>query len=290
MLTIENIAISYGEQEVLHGVTLEVSAGELVGVIGPNGSGKSTLLRGITRVIPLKRGRVLLGGEDAAQLTRRQLAQRVAVVPQVPVLPEAFTALEVVLLGRAPHLSLLQREGTRDLVAAQRAMHQTHCWHLAVRRMSELSGGERQRVVLARALAQETPVLLLDEPTAHLDVAHQVGTFDLLQRLCRDRHLAVLVVVHDLTLAGLYCDRLSLLYEGHIVAAGPPWQVLTPAHIAGAYGVPVHISAHPQSGRPVVVPLSRTADGFSQTPTKTSDTEQGAWLSGGHYTADSKEE
>lgn len=254
MLRVDGLTIAYGDRIVLHNVSLEVKAGELVGMIGPNGSGKSTLLKGITRVVPLQQGRVLIDGHDAARLSQRELAQKIAVVPQSPALPEAFTALEVVLLGRTPHLGLLQKEGMRDVLAAQRAMLQAQCWSLAGRRVSELSGGERQRLIIARALAQETPVLLLDEPTAHLDVAHQLSTFALVRRLCQERRLAVLAVVHDLTLAGLHCDRLILLHEGRIAADGRPWEVLTPENIGAVYRTTVEVAAHPQSGRPVVIP------------------------------------
>lgn len=256
VLKVSNLSVAYGARTALQNVSVEVSAGELVGVIGPNGSGKSTLLKAITRVVPASNGTVEIGGRGLNALSQRDIARRIAVVPQAPALPEAFTALEIVLLGRTPHLRLLQGESHRDIEVAYRAMTQAACRDLAGRRMNELSGGECQRVVLARALAQETPVLLLDEPTAHLDIAHQTGTFDLIRRLCHDEGLAALAVVHDLTLAGLYCDRLLLLNGGMVVASGSPWEVLTPDNIASAFGAPVEVTAHPHLNRPVVVPLA----------------------------------
>jgi iron complex transport system ATP-binding protein len=251
---VEHIAVSYGARRAVNGIDLDLQASDLAGVIGPNGSGKSTLLKAITRIVPLDSGRIEIEGRDIRGLSRREIAQRVAVVPQTPALPEAFTALDVVMLGRTPHLRLLESESGRDYEIVREAMEQAECWQIAGRRMGELSGGEAQRVVLARALAQQTPILLLDEPTAHLDIAHQTKTFGLIQRLCRESQLAALAVVHDLTLAGLYCDRLLLMKDGREIASGEPHDVLTPVNIQQAYGAAVRVTAHPQSGRPVVIP------------------------------------
>jgi iron complex transport system ATP-binding protein len=202
---------------------------------------------------------VRLDGSPVRGLSQRELALRVAVVPQNPTLPEAFTALEVVLMGRTPHLGLLQSEGRADWAAVRRALEETDAWDLAERRIGELSGGERQRVVVARALAQEAPLLLLDEPTAHLDVGHQAAVLELVQRLCRSngvdgRPRAVLAVVHDLTLAAQYCDRLVMLSEGRLVAQGSPHEVLSPQVLSSVYRTQVVVFTHPLTGRPVVTP------------------------------------
>jgi iron complex transport system ATP-binding protein len=178
----------------------------------------------------------------------------VAVVPQDPVLPPAFSALDCVLMGRTPHLRLLQQEGPRDIEIARRAMLATEAWLLADRPVGELSGGERQRVVVARALAQETPVLLLDEPTAHLDIGHQGAVLDLMRTFTRRDGKAVLAVVHDLTLAAHYCDRIVVLRDGAIAAEGAPAEVLTPDLLRSVYGVSIAVFPHPDTGRPVVVP------------------------------------
>ena len=260
MLEIRGIWADYSGAPVLRGVSLDVAAGEVVGLVGPNGSGKTTLVRAVTRVMPLRSGEVRLLGEDSRTLTRAALARRVAVVPQNPALPEGFTVLEIVLMGRTPYLRLLQSEGPSDLAAARRALTQTGTAGLASRFAHQLSGGERQQVVIARALAQEAPVLLLDEPTSHLDVGHQMAVMGLVRRLCQERRLAVLATIHDLTLAALYCDRLVLLDRGAVAAEGAPDSVLRPELIASAYGAEVTVLRHPASGRPVVVPLPPEAD------------------------------
>ena len=254
LLEVRDLTVAYGPLLAVRDVTLSLAPGELLGLVGPNGSGKSTLIRAVTRVVPPLAGEVQLLGDDAFRLSQREVALRVAVVPQTPLLPEAFTALEVVLLGRTPHLGLLQAEGPADLEATRRAMLVTDTWRLAQRRIGELSGGERQRVVIARALAQETPVLLLDEPTAHLDIGHQAATLALMGDLCRRLGKGVLAAVHDLTLASQFCHRLVMLHQGRVVASGEPTQVLTQERLEHVYGAHVHILRHPLTGRPVVVP------------------------------------
>jgi len=179
------------------------------------------------------------------------------VVPQNPYLPEAFTAWDLVLMGRTPHLGLLQSEGERDMAIARRAMEVTDTWPLAPRPLGELSGGERQRVVIARALAQGAPLMLLDEPTAHLDLGHQVAIWQLLSRLCRQEGLAILAAVHDLMVAPQFCHRLILLHQGEVVAQGAPEAVLRPELLGPVYGLPLRVLAHPAGGRPIVLPGDR---------------------------------
>jgi len=272
MLEIRDLALSYGERVALRDVSLSLARGELLGVVGPNASGKSSLIRAITNVVTPQHGEVRLDGSPVRRLSQRELAVRVAVVPQNPSLPEAFTVLEVVLMGRTPHLGLLQSEGRADWAAVRRALEQTDACDLAERRIGELSGGERQRVVVARALAQETPLLLLDEPTAHLDVGHQATVLELVRRLCRPpgadgadgRPKAVLAVVHDLTLAAQYCDRLAMLSEGRLVALGSPHEVLSPQMLASVYRTQVSVFSHPVTGRPVVTPAVNGASAGGQ--------------------------
>jgi len=259
MLGIHDLTVVYGQIVALRQVSLSLAAGELLGVVGPNGSGKSTLIRAITRLVRPLGGDISLDGKEVGRLSQRELARWAAVVPQNPYLPDAFTVLEVALMGRTPHLGLLQSEGRADLAAVRRALEQTDTWHLAGRRMGELSGGERQRVVVARALAQETPLLLLDEPTAHLDMGHQAAVLDLVRRLCRTEGKAVLAAVHDLSLAGQYCDRLVMLNEGRVVGEGEPEEVLSPELLTSVYGTRVSVFSHPLTGRPVVTPLSEAA-------------------------------
>jgi len=262
LLDIRGLTVDYStarEQRVaLRDVDLRIGAGELLGLVGPNGSGKTTLIRAVTNVVRPLAGEILIGGDNGRSLSQRELAQRLAVVPQDPVLPDGFSALDCVMMGRTPHLRLLQNEGAADYEAAQRAMRLTDTCELAERHVGELSGGERQRVVVARALAQETPVLLLDEPTAHLDIGHQARVLELMLSLCREQGKAVLAVVHDLALAALYCDRLVMLRAGGTVAAeGRAADILTPELLAEIYATCVDVFPHPQTGRPVVAPRLR---------------------------------
>ena len=251
------VAYASGKREIvaLRDVSLRLAAGEILGLVGPNGCGKTTLIRAVTRVVRPASGEIWIGGEDVASLSQAEIARQVAVVPQEPVLPEAFSALECVLMGRTPHLRLLENEGALDFEAARIAMERTDTWELAERPMGELSGGERQRVVVARALAQEAPVLLLDEPTAHLDIGHQASVLGLMRALCRDEGKAVLAVVHDLTLAAAFCDRLMLLRAGgSVVAQGSPEEIVRAEVLSEVYGAEVEVFAHPRTGRPVVAP------------------------------------
>lgn len=264
VLSIRDLSFSYNDSSVLNGISLEVGEGELVGIVGPNGCGKSTLLKLVSGVLRSQTGRIFLHGSDATLLKPRQRATQVAVVPQMPVVPPTFTALEVVLMGRTPHLGLLQWETWEDLETTKQAMELTDCWELAEQPVGALSGGERQRILIARALAQEAPLLLLDEPTASLDLAYQSGVFDLIAGLLEKRGGAVLVAIHDLTLAAQYCHRIALLHEGRILVDGPVWEVLTPQNVRTVYGVAADFLTHPTTGLPVVLP--RPTLGSSRLP------------------------
>lgn len=255
MLRVEELAAGYDGRRVIDQVSFELKAGSVTGLIGPNGSGKSTLIRALTRVIPLMSGRVLLGEWTLDRLSIAEVARRIAVVPQSPVLPEGLTVAETVLLGRTPHLRLWQNEGRRDKEAARSAMARVDVLDFADRPVSELSGGERQRVVVARALAQEGQILLLDEPTAHLDLGHQSETFAIVRLIAREEAKTVLAVVHDLTLAAANCDRLLVLGEGRLLADGPPGDVLTPELVSKAFGVRARVLRDPETERPIILPV-----------------------------------
>lgn len=254
-LKVEGATVHYPAGPALAGVTLAVAAGEFLGIIGPNGAGKSTLLRALTGAVRPRPGEVALDGRPVRSLTAAELARAVALVAQDERPEFAFAVRDLVLMGRLPHLSRWQREGPADRAAADRAMAATATAHLAHRPVTELSGGEARRVTIARALAQETGLLLLDEPTAHLDIRHQVKVMDLLRHLVQSGRLTAVAVLHDLNLAALYCTRLLLLGAGRIEAAGPPAEVLTPPHIRRVYGAAVAVVPHPVTGGPVVCPL-----------------------------------
>jgi cobalamin transport system ATP-binding protein len=252
-LALRDLSVELGGSRILDGVSGSVEAGEWVTVIGPNGAGKSTLLRAVAGLITRK-GAVEIRGDECAALGRRELARRVALVPQLPELPPSMTVAEYVLLGRTPHLGYLGREGGHDLEIADAALVRLDLVDFATRRLGTLSGGERQRAVLARALAQQAPILLLDEPTNALDVGRGQQALELVDDLRREGGLTVLAAMHDLTLAGQYADRLLLLDRGRIVAAGDVPDVLTDELIGRHYGASVRV-LRDENGHVVVVPV-----------------------------------
>ncbi|HST25788.1 MAG TPA: ABC transporter ATP-binding protein [Gaiellaceae bacterium] len=252
-LALRELSVDLGGSRVLDRVSGAVEAGEWVTVIGPNGAGKSTLLRAVAGLVP-RLGGVEIGGDDCAALGRRELARRIALVPQSPALPSQMTVAEYVLLGRTPHLGYFAREGSSDLEIADAALARLDLVELASRPLGTLSGGEQQRAVLARALAQQAPILLLDEPTNSLDVGRGQQALELVDALRREAGLTVLAAMHDLTLAGQYADRLLLLDRGRVVAGGPAEDVLTDALISTHYGATVRI-LHDEGGALVVLPV-----------------------------------
>ncbi|MGH7896556.1 MAG: ABC transporter ATP-binding protein [Candidatus Binatia bacterium] len=261
LLRLEAVRFSYRERDVLKGISLDVGAGERFGLLGPTGSGKSTLVRLLSRVLRPSGGRISLDGRDLESYSPRDLARVVAVVPQETALDFPFSVREVVLMGRAPHLGGFGFEGDRDLAAAERAMERAGVADLGGRFFHELSGGEKQRVVIARALAQEPRVLLLDEPTTFLDIKHVVDIFELLCALSEEKGITLIVILHDLNLAALYLRRLALLKDGRILACGDPEQVLTYRNIRETYESDVYIQRNDLTGRLNVLPLGRSKNG-----------------------------
>ncbi|MCP3917968.1 MAG: ABC transporter ATP-binding protein, partial [bacterium] len=243
-LSFHDVGVRFGERQVLDGVSFEVNPGEVVGLVGHNGSGKTTLLRVATRVLQADAGEVRLGGQAIGHFSRAELARALATVPQDTQLPYPFSALEVVLMGRAPHQPLFGLDRPEDLACAERAMEQLDIAELAPRSIQKLSGGERQLVMFARALAQEPEILLLDEPTAFLDLRHRIDLLGAV-RARVDRGGAALVVSHDLGLVARVCDRLVLLSHGQVVAAGRPADVLEPALLERAFGIEADIVSAP---------------------------------------------
>lgn len=255
-LGLEQLSVTLGGARVLSELSAEVEGGEWVALIGPNGAGKTTALRAIAGLVPYE-GHVRVLEDDADGLARKHLARRVALVPQVPLIPGDITVRAYVLLGRTPHLGYFGTEGRRDHGAVDAALEQLDLVSFAERRLDTLSGGERQRATLARALAQDAPLLLLDEPTAALDMGRQQQVLEIVDELRASRGLTVVSTMHDLTLAGQYADRLLLVDGGRLVAAGPPDAVLTRSLITEHYGAEVAVVDAPGSGF-VVVPVRRT--------------------------------
>ncbi|RPI28812.1 MAG: ABC transporter ATP-binding protein [Chloroflexota bacterium] len=257
MLEIRSVSQSFGSRPVLHEVSLNVEAGQVAALIGPNGAGKTTLLRTASGVLGPKSGSIWICGQDLLSLSPASRASKLAVVPQARNLPEAFTVHQTVLLGRTPYLGWLGQPSKKDLDRTHWALERANLLPLSDRLIGELSGGEQQRVLLARALAQETPILLLDEPTAHLDLRHQASLLQLVQELAHEQGLAVLMALHDLNLVALYADVVALMVAGMIKALGVPKDVLTSENLEDAYDVSLSVVTHPEYGTPLVLP-----DGF----------------------------
>ncbi len=251
-LTLSDITFSYGGTPVLDGISLDFGHGSFSALIGANGAGKTTLLALACGTLRPVRGRVSLDGEDLARLSARQRARRIAVVPQTLSVPFGFTVREIVALGRIPYLRPLRGESRDDRRVIDEALDLTDTARFADRAVGDLSGGERQRVVLALALAQEPDLLLLDEPTANLDVSHQVAALDLVRGLNHDHGLTVIAAIHDLNLAALYFDRIVALDRGRVLADGPPCAVLTADTISSVYGSQVQVVKHPTEPVPLI--------------------------------------
>ena len=255
-LALDRVSVSLGGACVLDRLSCEVEQGEWVAVIGPNGAGKTTALRAVAGLVGYE-GSIRVQDEETRVVARKSLARRVALVPQVPLIPGDITVRAYVLLGRTPHLGYFGTERRADQKAVDAALEQLDLAPFAQRRLDTLSGGERQRATLARALAQDAPLLLLDEPTAALDMGRQQQVLEIVDRLRASRGLTVVSTMHDLTLAGQYADRLLLLDAGRLVASGNADQVLTRALITEHYGAEVEVVDAPGSGF-VVVPVRRT--------------------------------
>jgi iron complex transport system ATP-binding protein len=251
-LSFESVAVHYGERVAVAGFTDTIQPGEWLCLIGPNGAGKSSLLRAVAGLVPAT-GVVNVAGMPLSIRDVKRRAALVAYVPQIPELPEEMTAFDYVLLGRNPYIGYFARESRHDVAVARAVLERLALTDFAARRLGDLSGGERQRLVVARALAQEAPILLLDEATSALDIGHQQQALELVDRLRREQGITVVSAMHDLTLAGLYADRLALMHQGHVVASGPPAHVLRAETLSEFYGASVTVHTDEQ-GTVVVIP------------------------------------
>jgi len=255
-LSVKEIDFYYDSIKVLENVTFEVGEREILGIVGPNGSGKTTLLRCINMVLKPKIGTILINDKSIFKLDRKEIAKKIGVVPQNSTIYFPFTVFDIVLMGRTPHLDRLDKESPKDLEIAKVAMEITNTLHLADRLIDEISGGEKQRVIIARALTQEPKILLLDEPTLHLDINHQLEILKLVKKLAKKSRLVVILVSHDLNLASRYCDKLMLLSLGRIYSIGSPKDVLTPENIKKVYNVDVEVNYHQKAKFYNIIPLS----------------------------------
>ncbi|MCW3996819.1 MAG: ABC transporter ATP-binding protein [Candidatus Bathyarchaeota archaeon] len=255
-LSVNGVECRYGSMKVLSGIELEVRTGDFIGIIGPNGSGKTTLLRSISRVLKPHVGSILIDKADVYSLKPLEVAKKMAVVPQDSTVGFNFSVMDVVLMGRNPHLGRFQMETPKDVEVARKAMELTNTWYLADRSVHELSGGERQRVIFARALAQEPKILLLDEPMSHLDLINQLEIMDLVKGLCVKNGLSVLAVIHDLNMAARYCDMILMLKDGQVFALGKAEEVLTSENIRSVFAVDAIVRKNLVTNSLYVIPLS----------------------------------
>lgn len=249
LLDLEGLSAGYDSRQVLHDVTLQLESGEVLALIGPNGSGKSTLIRAVSGTAQITGGKALLSGHRLEKISAQQRARLLAVVPQARNLPVAVSVRETVLLGRTPHLGWLGLTSNVDEALASEAMKKTDTLELADRRIGELSGGEQQRVLLARALAQAAPLLLMDELTAHLDLKYQVALLDLVSQLSHHDGYGVLLALHDLNLAARVADRVAVIQNGHLAALGAPEEVLQPGLLSEVYHLPLRVIGNGNGSR-----------------------------------------
>ena len=262
-LRASSLSTGYGERRIIEGLELQVPDGSFTVIIGPNGCGKSTLLRSLARLIKPQSGAVLLDGVDIATTKTKELARTIGLLPQSSIAPEGITVVDLVSRGRHPHQSVLRRWGEQDEAAVREALRRTRLTDLATRVVDELSGGQRQRVWIVMALAQRTPLLLLDEPTTYLDISHQIDVLDLCTELHREGRTLV-AVLHDLNQAARYATNLVAMKQGRIVAQGPPSAVVTSDFIHDVFGVAARIVPDPETGTPLIVPRAPSA---ASTPT-----------------------
>jgi iron complex transport system ATP-binding protein len=253
MLSIRSLSFSYNSKLALADISLDVKAGDVFAVIGPNGAGKTTLIKVVSGILRSGAGRILVSGRDVAGMDPSRRARLMAVVPQARKLPPDFTVWQTVQMGRTPYLGWLGKISQKDKDYTQRALEQADLLAYSQRRIDELSGGEQQRVLLARALAQDCPILLLDEPTAHLDLHYQSDLLNLVRKLATEQQLAILMTLHDLNQVAQYADKVALLLDGRMQAQGTPEEVLTPENLTEAYRVPLHVIPHPYHNTPLVL-------------------------------------
>jgi iron complex transport system ATP-binding protein len=256
LLNVDGVECRYGSVKVLEDVNLKVEGGDFVGILGPNGSGKTTLLKSISRILKPHKGTILLNEADIYSLKSVEVAKQLAVVPQDTSIGFNFAALDIVLMGRNPHMKRFQMESEKDMAVAREVMSLTNIWHLAERPINELSGGEKQRVIIARALAQEPKILLLDEPLTHLDIINQLEIMDLVKELCVKEKLIVLAVFHDFNLAARYCNSAIMLKNSRVFAAGSLTDVLTSENIKSVFHVDAIVKKHLVTNSIFVIPLS----------------------------------
>lgn len=255
-LQVENLQFGYRKDLVLKEISFNIEKGKFVSIIGPNGSGKSTLLKTINQLYSPSQGNILIDGNDINRLKKKELARKIALVPQDTLIDYEFTVEDIVLMGRHPYKGRFQKENENDYKIVNEALKMTNTLHLKDRVITEISGGERQRVIIAKALAQKPSIILLDEPTSHLDINHQIEILNLLKRLNKETGTTIVIVIHDINLASRYSDEIIMLNEGEILGMGSPEKVITKNNIEFAYELKVEIEKNKYTNSLYLTPIS----------------------------------
>lgn len=264
-IEVSHLNFAYGSRKILHDVALTVEKGNIVGLLGPNGSGKSTIMKIICGLLENHADSVKVFGKQLSSLSRKEIARLISMVPQESFFSFPFSVLEVVIMGRYPHIDTFAFESQHDIAIAHEALERCGASNLASRKIHELSSGERQRVVFARTLAQQPDILLLDEPASFLDIKYQVDLYDIVRKLAREKKCAVLTVLHDFNLAAEYCDRIYLLSDGEIKAGGDVMEVLTYSNLKNVFNTEIYVDINDLTGKPLIIPLSKDIlTGFNQ--------------------------
>lgn len=256
-ISINNLSWRFGEVDILKDITVKMEKSKFTCIIGPNGSGKSTFLKSLLKILEPEKNKIFILDKDISRYRYKDLAKRIASVPQNTVVDFNFSVMDIVLMGRSPHLNRFQVEGEIDFQIAQKSMEMTDTWHLKDRDINTLSGGERQRVIIARALSQQSEILVLDEPISNLDIQHQINLLNILKELSIKEDITVVAVLHDLNFAIEYSDYLILMDEGRIVDQGSPEEVITHDNVKDVYDIDIHIMKNPVTKRPHIIPITK---------------------------------
>lgn len=254
MIEINNLCFSF-EKEVLKNININIEKGKFYTILGPNGSGKTTLLRILSKSLHMEKGEISINGKDLSQIKANTLAKEMSVVPQSTDIEFDFSVQDIVLMGRTPHIPRFCSESEKDVEIAMTAMKSTNTWELRNKSINTLSGGERQRVVVARAIAQETEIILLDEPISHLDIHHQIEIMNQLKQLNQNKNITIIAVLHDLNIAAAYGDHMILMHDRRVYKDGTPEEVLTEDIIKKVYGLDVYITKNPKTGKTFIMPF-----------------------------------
>lgn len=253
MIEINNLNFKFGKQSVLQHISMNVEKGKFYSIIGPNGSGKTTLLRNIDRVLESVKDTIFINGEDISFMKQKEIAKIMSVVPQNTNIDFDFTVLDIVMMGRTPHIKRFEVENEKDIIKVREAMEITNTWSLREKNINHLSGGERQRVIVARAIAQDTEVVLLDEPVSNLDLYHQIEVMNTVKSLVEKRNIIVIAVLHDLNLASSYSDHIFLMNNGKLFCEGTPKEVITEENIRDVYRIQVSLTCNPFTNKPHII-------------------------------------